>query len=316
MTGFVPSGGGFVPRSGGGGGGAGDSGGDGAGDSGSSGNGSGGSAALSPAGTLTQRPSRLGLSAGVLTRLGLQGSPLVTFDRQSIDLDGVSERIAKQGLPTALQDMSDTAWTVSLWFKADALASTTQKTHLLHISQQVGGSGRDVLAVYLETASQIKAIVSRGFSHFGVVNGTTTLAPGAWYHVAVTKPAGITNPRIYINGVDESVVNNTLSSSGGANPRLRYGCRSDEQATTFFDGRMTGLCFWTAELSGGAVAAITAGGLGFDPTTDGGGYDGASSLLYAYFFDRFDGTLLRAYPTAGDGLIFDEVDGGLSSDTP
>ena len=93
------------------------------------------------------------------------------------------------------------AYTIAAWVKADAGAITTRSI----IARTDDGQGP--LNGYL--ADQIRINSAGKFEHYTyssgtgkVVTGTTTVAAGTWYHVAISSSTNGTM-RLYVNGVEE-----------------------------------------------------------------------------------------------------------------
>lgn len=159
---------------------------------------------------------------------------------------------------TALLGTAGTgAWTVSLWFSADALGGTTQR--MMDINQ---GGGGDRLQIYINTSNGV-AISGAWTDSYAAF----ALSAGTWFNLIYRyngNAATANNAGFVMNGTNINNVTNKTWAQVGATGTMRIGRNS---AGGYFDGYMDEVSIFNSYLSDAQCIELYNGGTPTDLAT-------------------------------------------------
>lgn len=147
---------------------------------------------------------------------------------RSLDLDGTADAIDISG--AAISFVSGTAFSLSTWFKADALSN----------APLIGLDGITSDRILLNTTSVVVNLDT-------ATTFTFTLVTGTWYHLLVTRDTS-NNVRVFINAV-ESVTGAVVKAQTFAPDRIG-------RSTSYFNGKVADVRFWNEDKSADAAAIM------------------------------------------------------------
>lgn len=97
---------------------------------------------------------------------------------------------------STIQNVTD-QFSFGAWCKRDAAESYGK----VIIREDTGGGDKEMYILYMDDANHWRAFVRNAAGSYGLINGSTTISNGTWYHVACTYDGS--NVRLYVNGVQE-----------------------------------------------------------------------------------------------------------------
>ena len=139
-------------------------------------------------------------------------------------------------------------FSLSVWFAADNLGSTTSDWH--HIFSAWSQSSDDPLRVSVQNGQLVVNIEQAGG---GYHCGGPALVEGAWTHLAVVKESG--QLRLYVNGVlshEIAVGADTLTSA----TTVGLGCNPNYSKLEGFEGRIADVKFYAGALTDAAIQRL------------------------------------------------------------
>jgi hypothetical protein len=148
-------------------------------------------------------------------------------------------------------------FTIAMWVKFSDLPGGSQSDQMLYDSRPANTNGNYPLISMLGTGG----FVFQYGINSSVINGTTAVILGKWYHVAVTRSG--TSVRLFINGVQEgsTLTDSTNCGVGASKPGI--GVNSFTSVQRGFSGTMTdlivlkGTALWTSNFNP-PIAPMTA----------------------------------------------------------
>jgi hypothetical protein len=180
----------------------------------------------------------------------------------AVELNGSSQYLS-------LADNADLspsgAFSFAFWFNVDVI---TDLKPLL--SKWVETSNQRSFA-FTFVSGKLRIYMSNDGVNFFVVDSTTTISTGTWYHCSgVFTPS--TSLKVYINGTNEATNSSGISASiynsnapfeiGHANP---FG-----GGNHYIDGRINQVCFWNKVLTSGEITDLYSSGNGIPYESAGG----------------------------------------------
>ncbi|MBI4604959.1 MAG: lamin tail domain-containing protein [Planctomycetes bacterium] len=161
---------------------------------------------------------------------------------QSLSFDGLDDYV------TAEVDVSETSYTASLWFKADAPGRGIYTI----VDGDLGGNGHD-RHLYLAGGN----IASRVWNDETISSSGKSYGDRRWHHLAHVFGPRTGGQRIYVDGV--LVASGAKSSSDFTwQQRVNIGF-SNDAAAPYFDGLIDEAAIWDVELTLGEIQALAAG---------------------------------------------------------
>ena len=166
---------------------------------------------------------------------------------QSIELDGIDDYV-DMGNPASLQITN--SLTLSAWIKRDATATAS---NYVIIGKDGGTSGTRSFLLSLNNSSLKARIGIFKSGSFSVVESTTVISTGVWYHIMGVNDG--TDLKIYVNGTLE----NTNVGGGGTidngTTDFNIGRRATSPANRgFWNGVIDEVAVWNSDQSSIASA--------------------------------------------------------------
>ncbi len=124
------------------------------------------------------------------------------FGGSSVYFDGAGDYVIGDGNP-AYVFTSD--YTIDFWVCPNSGAAVNR-----YVVDMTGGSGNNHVGMYISTTG----VMCASYNGSTMLTGTTGLAVGVWYHIALVRTAGTT--KMYVNGVQEG--GNTAAANGNLTP--------------------------------------------------------------------------------------------------
>ena len=175
-----------------------------------------------------------------------------TFNKFSLDFDGVDDFV-DIGNPTNLQITG--AMTLSAWIKRDSSASAN---NYVVIGKDGINSGTRSYLLSLNNSSFKARIGIFKSGSFSVVESTTVISTGVWYHIMGVNDGS--DLKIYVNGVLEA----TNSSGGGVidngNTDFGIGRRDGAGANAgYWNGKIDEVAVWNSDQSSNVTTIYNSG---------------------------------------------------------
>lgn len=145
-------------------------------------------------------------------------------------------------------DLNETKFTVEAWVYRDTDTGAAER--IAHSFSGNNGWGFNI-------SSTDKARLTLGTgAGTSSVDSTTSIAPGAWHHVAATYDLATTTTKIYVNGVLETT---STSVTNTANPSAPLYVGATSTPDTFFNGKIDELTYHGGVvLTAAQIATISA----------------------------------------------------------
>lgn len=170
----------------------------------------------------------------------LINGPTWTYGRTRIALefDGLNDYVS---IPHNAALTITGPLSISAWVRLD-----TNTNHVI-AHKAVGNGTLNNPYTYRLTSSATITFIRANAASFVAVESTGTVSLSVWHHVQVTiNVADVV--RHYIDGVLASTPSASIAPTENTEPTL-LGKRADDNATTFFDGRMEDVRIYNRELS-------------------------------------------------------------------
>ena len=221
-----------------------------------------------------------------LTLVGSTYNPVVPGqigDGKSLHFDRLSGNYA-----TALLDVSETAYTASMWFRS---TSNTTGIFAVH-GGPLGVRGHD-RHIYLLDGN----IGMRTYNATAVVSTGKNFADGAWHHVA--HVVGVGGQKLYVDG--QLLLTSTKAQSDfTTQDTITIGYSNDATGALYHEGEIDDVAIWSDALGAAAIQSLAAGTSpmlvsGFDPYI-GTDVEAAARNINATVYARLPFSVNRATP--------------------
>ena len=175
----------------------------------------------------------------------------------ALDLDG-SDDYAFISNHSSLQ-FGTGDFTVSVWFKIDAIGATRQ------IFCKRGGSGN--YEIQVNSAGRLSAWAPSGFS------GNTVLTANTWYNVTLSRVSGTSY--LYLNGILEA----SRSNGGNQNSSNGISIGRDSYGGERFNGDIDEFAIWSSGLSVAEALALYNGNASLNLLSNSSNYTSSANLV-------------------------------------
>ncbi len=217
----------------------------------------------------------------------------------SLEFNGVSSKIDAGWRADPFGNIPANDFSVSMWLRMSDMAVHADRKHVFHA--MTGGSAS--VRLVIESATSLRYAVTDNWA-WRTIDTVTVINEDVWYHVVMTWDASENAVKLYIGGVSEGAQTATASLTNGTAWRVRFGCRTDEDADTFAACVIGAPAVWNTVLTPAEVAEIFAGGKQFDVTEDFEDYVSSASLVMYY---RVTTRSADMWP-----VMVDSADGGVT----
>ena len=194
------------------------------------------------------------------------------FNSHSIDLDGSADYI---DLDAVVGDIDTDAGAVTLWFKINAGAATSQ----LWKTNQSSSAAQNQIQIYYNSPND-KIVFQQKYNGEAVTWNSTAITPGDdnWHFIAMSWSD--LDFIAYLNTEASGVQTlNQLNTPTPFNPGKCMAGRNSAASNLYLDGHLDEIGMWDAELSAAALVAIYNNGKGINLSRDVNDYTNASDLI-------------------------------------
>ena len=250
-------------------------------------------------GRLALRP---GIRANAHAQAGATGD---TWENTtSISYDGVDEAHESSAV-----GFTDSAYSVSMWFKLDSLAVGSYGPMLFSVGTAAGTWNEYRTMLYFNrTVGQIRVREGSGATR-NSLNSSVIPSLDTWYHLALTSSGdgAYLGVKIYLDGAEVASFTGLAAGAGPYTWRLYLGMINQTQTANkeHFAGNIDEVMCFDSELSASAVADIynAPDDVPLDPSSI-----GLSPVHYYRMGDLTD-------TDGASGVIYDRGSGGIDLDT-
>ena len=242
------------------------------------------------------------LLSNMLIPSSLATAPM--FNSHSIDLDGSADYI---DLDAVVGDIDTDAGAVTLWFKINAGAATSQ----LWKTNQSSSAAQNQIQIYYNSPND-KIVFQQKYNGVAVTWNSTAITPGDdnWHFIAMSWSD--LDFIAYLNTEASGV--QTLDQSGDIapptpfNPGKCMAGKNSAASNLYLDGHLDEIGMWDAELSADAIVAIYNSGKGINLTRNVGDYTNASDLIGYWKMEENTGSTVVDSSGGGETGVLNAVD--------
>ncbi len=176
----------------------------------------------------------------------------MALNTHSLDLELDSSQYAIKNDPVGMDGL--TAITLESWFKAESLHTTSLDRDVIAAYGTRAALSTQVVQLMLHgdgTNVKLRGLVgdTSGGGRQTVIDGSTNIVAGVWYHGAITYDGS--NLNLYLNGSSDAspvaLSGATLNSPSGVHDSFFVGCigiTSETNIGDYFDGKLDEIRFW------------------------------------------------------------------------